>query len=91
MIGVGAVFDFVAGMKSHAPKFVQAIGLEWLFRPWSEPSRLWRRYLVGNTKFMSYVMRWLVVRNLERCSCHKSGLRPGVIRTRRPEWRCVPD
>lgn len=63
MIGVGAVFDFVAGTKSHAPIFIQTIGLEWLFRLCSEPRRLWRRYLVGNTKYIFYVMRWLVVRN----------------------------
>ncbi len=63
MIGVGAVFDFVAGTKSHAPIFIQKIGLEWLFRLCSEPRRLWRRYLVGNSKFIYYAMRWLTVRN----------------------------
>lgn len=60
MIGVGAVFDFVAGTKSHAPKIIQTMGLEWLFRLCSEPKRLWRRYLVGNTKFVVYVLYWLV-------------------------------
>ncbi len=63
MIGVGAVFDFVAGTKNQAPKVLQTIGLEWLFRLCSEPRRLWRRNLVGNTKFIFYILRWLVVRN----------------------------
>ncbi len=43
-IGVGAVFDWVAGTKKQAPKFIQNIGLEWLFRLLNEPKRLWQRY-----------------------------------------------
>jgi N-acetylglucosaminyldiphosphoundecaprenol N-acetyl-beta-D-mannosaminyltransferase len=44
MIGVGAAFDFLAGMKRQAPVWMQRSGLEWLFRLCSEPRRLWRRY-----------------------------------------------
>lgn len=44
MIGVGAAFDFLAGTKRQAPKWMQRHGLEWLFRLRSEPRRLWRRY-----------------------------------------------
>jgi N-acetylglucosaminyldiphosphoundecaprenol N-acetyl-beta-D-mannosaminyltransferase len=44
MIGVGAAFDFVSGNKPRAPRFMQQIGLEWLFRLASEPRRLWPRY-----------------------------------------------
>ena len=44
MIGVGAAFDFLAGTKRQAPKWMQRCGLEWLFRLCSEPRRLWRRY-----------------------------------------------
>lgn len=44
MIGVGAAFDFLAGTKRQAPKWMQRHGLEWLFRLCSEPRRLWRRY-----------------------------------------------
>lgn len=44
MIGVGAAFDFLAGTKRQAPKWMQRHGLEWLFRLCSEPQRLWRRY-----------------------------------------------
>jgi N-acetylglucosaminyldiphosphoundecaprenol N-acetyl-beta-D-mannosaminyltransferase len=44
MIGVGAAFDFLAGTKRQAPKWMQRYALEWLFRLCSEPRRLWRRY-----------------------------------------------
>jgi N-acetylglucosaminyldiphosphoundecaprenol N-acetyl-beta-D-mannosaminyltransferase len=44
MIGVGAAFDFLAGTKQQAPKWMQRHALEWLFRLCSEPRRLWRRY-----------------------------------------------
>ena len=49
---VGAAFDFLAGVKRRAPRWMQRIGLEWLFRLVSEPRRLWQRYLVGNTRFV---------------------------------------
>lgn len=52
MIGVGAAFDFLSGQKKQAPRWIQRCGLEWLFRLCCEPRRLWRRYLVGNTKFL---------------------------------------
>ena len=47
LIGVGAAFDFLAGLKPQAPRWMQRGGLEWLFRLTSEPRRLWRRYLVS--------------------------------------------
>ena len=52
LIPVGAAFDFLAGNKSQAPKWMQQRGLEWLFRLCSEPKRLWRRYLIGNLVFV---------------------------------------
>ena len=52
MIGVGAAFDFVAGSKRQAPRWMQRNGLEWLFRLVSEPRRLGRRYLVNNPAFL---------------------------------------
>jgi N-acetylglucosaminyldiphosphoundecaprenol N-acetyl-beta-D-mannosaminyltransferase len=52
MVGVGAAFDFIAGAKSQAPRWMQRSGLEWLFRLLSEPRRLWRRYLIGNSRFL---------------------------------------
>lgn len=44
MIGVGAAFDFLAGEKRQAPRWIGECGLEWLFRLLTEPKRLWRRY-----------------------------------------------
>jgi len=51
MLGVGAAFDFLAGTKPHAPRWMQQSGLEWLFRLATEPRRLWRRYLRHNPRF----------------------------------------
>ncbi|RPJ29523.1 MAG: glycosyltransferase [Chloroflexi bacterium] len=52
MIGVGAAFDFHAGIKPQAPMWMQKIGLEWLFRLFTEPRRLWKRYLYHNPRFV---------------------------------------
>lgn len=52
MIGVGAAFDYHAGVIRRAPALMQRCGLEWFFRLISEPRRLWRRYLYNNTKFL---------------------------------------
>jgi N-acetylglucosaminyldiphosphoundecaprenol N-acetyl-beta-D-mannosaminyltransferase len=52
MIGVGAAFDFLAGTKRQAPKWMQRYALEWLFRLCSEPRRLWRRYAYIVPSFM---------------------------------------
>ncbi|MBQ1171888.1 MAG: WecB/TagA/CpsF family glycosyltransferase [Lachnospiraceae bacterium] len=54
MLGVGAAFDFLAGTQKRAPKWMQVIGLEWLFRLASDPKRLWKRYVVTNVKFLFY-------------------------------------
>lgn len=51
MLGVGAAFDFLAGTKPQAPRWMQDSGLEWLFRLATEPRRLWRRYLRHNPRF----------------------------------------
>lgn len=52
MLGVGAAFDFLAGTQKRAPKWMQIIGLEWLFRLGSDPKRLWKRYIVTNATFL---------------------------------------
>ncbi len=52
LIGVGAAFDFLAGRKKQAPSWMQRSGLEWLFRLWTEPRRLWRRYLTSIPPFV---------------------------------------
>jgi N-acetylglucosaminyldiphosphoundecaprenol N-acetyl-beta-D-mannosaminyltransferase len=50
-MGVGGTFDVVAGKVRRAPKWMQRLGLEWLFRVIQEPRRMWRRYLVTNSRF----------------------------------------
>lgn len=52
MLGVGAAFDFIAGTKPQAPRWMMRIGLEWFFRLCTEPRRLWRRYLINNPRFL---------------------------------------
>jgi N-acetylglucosaminyldiphosphoundecaprenol N-acetyl-beta-D-mannosaminyltransferase len=56
LIGVGAAFDFHAGLKRQAPPWMQRNGLEWLFRLLTEPRRLWRRYLLNNPLFVWRVL-----------------------------------
>jgi N-acetylglucosaminyldiphosphoundecaprenol N-acetyl-beta-D-mannosaminyltransferase len=52
LVGVGAAFDFHAGLKRQAPRWMQRSGLEWSFRLATEPRRLWRRYLQNNPAFV---------------------------------------
>lgn len=51
ILAVGAAFDFLAGQLSMAPPWMQARGLEWLYRLGAEPRRLWRRYLILNPRY----------------------------------------
>lgn len=53
LIGVGAAFDFHAGLVPQAPNWIQEAGLEWAYRLAHEPRRLWRRYLRYNPRFLS--------------------------------------
>jgi N-acetylglucosaminyldiphosphoundecaprenol N-acetyl-beta-D-mannosaminyltransferase len=66
MLGVGAAYDFIAGSKKHAPKWMQQLGLEWLFRLCSEPQRLWKRYLQQNPRFIYYFTKQLINHKLGR-------------------------
>jgi len=64
MLGVGAAFDVVAGRSPRAPELLQRMGLEWAYRLVHEPRRLWRRYLLGNPRFVALFARQLVARAL---------------------------
>ena len=57
-IGVGALFDYLAGRVPRAPRLVRTLRSEWIFRLAIEPRRLWHRYLIGNFEFV-----WLVLRS----------------------------
>ncbi len=59
LIGVGAAFDFHAGLVRQAPSFIQDAGLEWAFRLANEPRRLWRRYTRYNPRFLAAFARQL--------------------------------
>lgn len=60
VMGVGGSFDVVAGLVKRAPKWMQNAGLEWLYRLLQEPRRMWKRYIIGNTKFILLVFNaWL--------------------------------
>jgi N-acetylglucosaminyldiphosphoundecaprenol N-acetyl-beta-D-mannosaminyltransferase len=60
LIGVGAAFDFHAGLVPQAPPFMQESGLEWAYRLAHEPRRLWRRYTRYNPRFVHAFTRQLV-------------------------------
>ena len=70
-VGVGGSFDIVAGVTKRAPKWMQLIGLEWLFRLLQEPRRMFKRYLVGNTKFAYLVLKEFFRVKLSRDSVKK--------------------
>jgi N-acetylglucosaminyldiphosphoundecaprenol N-acetyl-beta-D-mannosaminyltransferase len=57
LVGVGAAFDFHAGLVPQAPRWMQVTGLEWTFRLAHEPRRLWRRYARYNPRFVAGFMR----------------------------------
>lgn len=63
MIGVGAAFDFIAGNKTEASKWIQFIGMEWLFRLILEPKRLWGRYYKNNIKYIILMALQLLGKN----------------------------
>lgn len=56
-MALGATIDFEAGNIPRAPQWMNAAGVEWAFRLWREPRRLWRRYLVDDLPFL-----WLVLK-----------------------------
>lgn len=67
MLGVGAAFDFLAGTKHQAPRWMMRIGMEWFFRLLTEPRRLWRRYLKHNPRFVVlFLMQLLRLRRFPR-------------------------
>lgn len=72
IMGVGGALDVTAGDVRRAPRAAQAIGLEWAYRLVQEPRRLWRRYLVTNTRFIALVAR-------ERFTLYRPGSSPADL------------
>jgi hypothetical protein len=78
---VGGLLDFVSGAKPRAPLWLRRARLEWAYRLFLEPRRLWRRYLVGNPRFMLRVAAAMVGRRLAGLSAapppsHEGARRP---------------
>jgi N-acetylglucosaminyldiphosphoundecaprenol N-acetyl-beta-D-mannosaminyltransferase len=73
MLGVGAAFDFLAGVKPQAPRWMQRAGLEWLFRLLSEPRRLWRRYAKVVPLFILYNLLEILQGKFYRSSSIEGG------------------
>jgi N-acetylglucosaminyldiphosphoundecaprenol N-acetyl-beta-D-mannosaminyltransferase len=83
LIGVGAAFDFHAGIKRQAPRWMMQAGLEWLFRMLSEPRRLGPRYLVNNPMFVGLLVLQMLGKRrvVSAASSGKGGSSPlGVVR-----------
>lgn len=63
-VGIGGSFEILSGILARAPKWMQSSGLEWAFRLWQEPRRLWKRYLLGNCEFLWIVTKWRILSGL---------------------------
>lgn len=61
LMGVGAAFDFHAGKIARAPEWMRKASLEWLYRLYKEPRRLWKRYLITNSLFVYHLIRDVTV------------------------------
>jgi len=57
-MAVGGLFDFYSGTIPRAPVWMRELGMEWLYRMWQEPRRMWQRYLIGNPVFIFRVIKW---------------------------------
>ena len=92
-VGVGGSFDVWAGLRRRAPAWMQSAGVEWLFRLVQEPRRMWRRYLVGNTRFLALVAREALRRRGYASARPREGTTapPGGQHSSRPEETGSPD
>lgn len=66
MIGIGGALPVMVGLQKRAPKWMQNAGLEWLFRLFLEPRRLFKRYAVTNSVFLYLLSRELVKKTFSR-------------------------
>jgi len=85
--GVGGSFDVVAGITKRAPLWMQRCGLEWLYRVWQEPGRMWKRYLVTNTVFLWLSLGEILRHRLGRVRSDVAPQRPVLQETAVDEQR----
>jgi N-acetylglucosaminyldiphosphoundecaprenol N-acetyl-beta-D-mannosaminyltransferase len=88
ILTVGAAFERQAGLRRRAPRWMQRLALEWLFRLMLEPRRLGRRYLLGNPRFIALVLRQAVRqkwhsfrRPVAETDCSRDELNPKTTRS----------
>ncbi len=62
MIGVGGAFNVISGVSPRAPKWMQDLSLEWMFRLIDDPKRLWKRYFVTNSKFIVELIKLIIIK-----------------------------
>jgi N-acetylglucosaminyldiphosphoundecaprenol N-acetyl-beta-D-mannosaminyltransferase len=62
MLGIGGALPILAGVQSRSPRWMQRIGLEWLYRLAIEPRRLFRRYAITNVLFVLGLIRYSLLR-----------------------------
>ena len=60
ILGVGAAFDWLSGLVSMPPRWMESIGLGWLYRLLNNPTKMWRRYIIYNSKFLVRVFQMLI-------------------------------
>jgi N-acetylglucosaminyldiphosphoundecaprenol N-acetyl-beta-D-mannosaminyltransferase len=72
VMGVGGSFDVLAGFIQRAPRWVQRLGMEWLWRLVMEPRKLFMRYLRTNSEFMWLAAREILARRLGRPAAERS-------------------
>lgn len=79
-LAVGASIDFEAGNKPRAPQLMTDLGLEWLYRLWTEPSRLWKRYILDDMPFL-----WLILRKrFQQLMGKKDAIRGSINQSTNP-------
>ena len=71
-IGVGGTFNFIAGEVKRAPKSLQNLGLEWIYRFYQEPKRLWKRYVADGFQFLTMLIPLIVYNTWDRLFFKKS-------------------
>ena len=76
LVGVGAAFDLLSGTVPQAPPGLQRVGLEWAFRLWQEPRRLWRRYVLNNPLYLMLAAHQLIRYRLGAASTERGMARP---------------
>ncbi|RXH29825.1 MULTISPECIES: WecB/TagA/CpsF family glycosyltransferase [Bradyrhizobium] len=80
IMGVGGAFDILAGTVRRAPALVQRLGLEWLYRIYQEPGRMWWRYATTNTLFASILAQALVKQAIQHTLGAPGSVPPGASR-----------